>query len=72
MIPLSSNASSHETLAGTSPGVGSSFRRVSSREIEVADFGLTVGVDQEVTRLELMVNDVSRANALEAAKGLIN
>ena len=72
MIPLSSNAFSHETLAGTSPGVDSSFRRVSPREIEVADFGLTVGVDQEVTRLELTVNDVSRANALEAAKGLIN
>ena len=39
---------------------------------QVADFGLTVGVDQEVTRLEVTVNDASRVNVLETAEGVIN
>ena len=39
---------------------------------QVADFGLTVGVDQEVTRLEVTVNDASRLNVLETAEGVIN
>ena len=39
---------------------------------QVADFGLTVGIDQEVTRLEVTVNDASRVNVLETAEGVIN
>ena len=71
-IPPSSNVFSHETLVGTSLGVGPSPRRVSSCETEVADLELTVGVDQEVTRLEVTMNDVGGVNVLETAKGLIN
>ena len=71
-IPPSSNVFGHESLVGTSLGVGTSPRRVSPRETEVADLELTVGVNQEVTRLEIAMNNVSGVDVLETAKGLIN
>jgi len=71
-IPPGSNVFGHETLVRASLGVGTSPRRISSCETEVADFELTVGINQEVTRLEVTMDDVSGMNVLETTEGLIN
>ena len=39
---------------------------------QVAGFRLIVGIDQDVTQLEVAVNDTSRVNVLETAEGVIN
>jgi hypothetical protein len=59
-------------LVGTPLVVGTPTGRVSSCETEVADFEFTVRVDQEVTRLEVAMDNVGGMNVLETAKGLIN
>ena len=71
-IPPGGNVFSHEALVGTSLGTGPSPRRVPSCKTEVADLEFAVGVNQEVARLEVTMNNVSRVNVLETAKGLIN
>ena len=71
-IPPGSDVFSHEALVRTSLRTGTSPRGVSPRETEVADLELTVGVNQEVTRLEITVNNISGVDVLETAKGLIN
>jgi len=63
-IPSSGNIFSHEALVGTSLGVGTSPGGVASGETEVADFELAVGINQEVTRLEITMDDVRRMNVL--------
>jgi len=71
-IPPGSDVFGHEALVGTGLGTGTSPRRVSSRETEVTDLEFAVGINQEVTRLKVAVNNVSGVNVLETAKGLIN
>jgi hypothetical protein len=71
-VPPGSNVLSHKTLIRATFGAGTSARSVPSRKTEVADFELTVRVNQEVTRLEVTMNNVSGVNVLETAKGLIN
>jgi hypothetical protein len=49
--------------------------RVRSRERRedprFADLELAIGVDQEISRLEVSMEDVGRVNVLEAAKSLV-
>ena len=71
-IPPSNNVFSNGTPVGTSLSVGTSPRRISSYEAEVADFELPVGIDQGVTRLEATMDDVGGVDVLETAKGLMN
>lgn len=71
-VPPSGDVFSHETLIRTTLCIGASTRSVSPREAEVADFELTVRINQEVTRLKVAMNDVSGVDVLETAKSLIN
>jgi len=71
-VPPGGNVFGHETLIRTTLGAGTSTRSIPSRKAKVADFELTVRINQEVTRLEVTMNNVSGVNVLETAKGLIN
>ena len=71
-VPPGGNVFGHETLVRTALCAGTPTRSVPSRKAEVADFELTVRINQEVTRLEVTMNNVSGVNVLETAKGLIN
>lgn len=46
--------------------------RVSPRKSEVADLELAVGVDKEVSGLEIAVKDVGGVDVLQAAEGLVD
>jgi hypothetical protein len=46
--------------------------RETARQAEIADLELAVGVDQQVTRLEVTVQHVRRVDVLEPAQDLVD
>ena len=60
----SSNVFGYEAPVRTTLGVGTSTRRVSSRDTEVADLELAIDANQEVVRFEVTTNDVDGPNVL--------
>ena len=51
--------------------IGASTRGVTPSEAEVADLQLAVSIHQEVSRLQVPMEDVCGMNILEAAQSLI-
>ena len=59
-------------VSGTTRVVVASTGAISTSETKVADLELTVGVDEEVARLEVTVQDVGGVDVLEAAEDLVD
>jgi len=60
----------HEALI-TSSFRGATAGSITPCETKIADFELTVGVDEEISRFEITVKDVRRVYVLETAKSLV-
>ena len=72
-IPAGSNVLGHETLVRCAACiVVTTTRAVSASKAEVANLELTVRVDEEVTRLEIAMEDVGRMNVFKTAERLID
>jgi hypothetical protein len=54
------------------PGVLFWIHRKASRQAEIANFKLAVGIDQQISRFEVAVQDISGVNVLQAAKDLVD
>jgi hypothetical protein len=69
-VPSSSDVLRHESLATS--GLGSTaIRAVASSQTKIADLEFAVGVDEEIPRLEITVENVGGVDVLEPAEGLI-
>ena len=72
-VPTSCDIFSHESLVWCSTSACSiSSRGVSSCKTEVANFQFTVGIDQEITRFEVPVEDICGMDVFETTQGLID
>lgn len=70
-IPARRDVFRHETLVARSLGRAAA-RRVSTREAEIADLELAVCVDEQVSRLEVAVQNVRGMDVLEPAERLVD
>lgn len=71
-IPSSRNILRHEPLTSTSLSLlRTTARCISSRQAEIAYFQLAVGVNEQIARFEVTMEDVSRVDVFEAAESLV-
>ena len=72
-VPPRRDILSHEPLVRGCPAlVVAAAGLVTSRQTKVTDFQLTVGVDEQVTGLQVTVEDICRVNVLQTAKRLVD
>jgi hypothetical protein len=69
-VPSRSNIFRHETLVSGRLG-GASTGSEASSKTEIADLEFAIGINKQVTWLEIAVQNVCRVNVLQATKCLV-
>lgn len=70
-IPARRDVFRHKSLISCGPG-STTARGVTSGKTKITDLEFAISIDQEVTGLEIAVQDVCRVNVFQTAQSLIN